>query len=261
MRRKPSLEADNARVRQIQKQRSIWMQGFHKAKKENQTPAAVEKVEEPEAPRPVSSSATRPNAAASNNNNGALNSFAHALVDQKCCICYELMIPPTRCPILLFPCGHTFCALCLDQCPDAVLCPYCRTEIVSRAVNQSLKQIMEQYSSRLPAEAVQSAVSTATDENEEAVDPEMIALRRNILTVEQKKLAQEIAELEHTKERHQRVEQELKRQKHALLQQVDALDDRIQQEQRQQAKTFQAQKKLESKIDLIQSTIDSLGGN
>lgn len=24
-------------------------------------------------------------------------------------ICYELMVPPTNSPILLFPCGHTFC--------------------------------------------------------------------------------------------------------------------------------------------------------
>jgi hypothetical protein len=52
-----------------------------------------------------------------------------------CPICYELMSPPNRLPILLFPCGHSFCRACLDQHttnisnsrgPQTKPCPYCR---------------------------------------------------------------------------------------------------------------------------------------
>lgn len=52
-----------------------------------------------------------------------------------CPICYELMTPPQRLPILLFPCGHTFCQTCLEQhfarhsssrSNVNRTCPYCR---------------------------------------------------------------------------------------------------------------------------------------
>ena len=52
-----------------------------------------------------------------------------------CTICYELMRPPQHLPILLFPCGHTFCEQCINNhiaaCTNKVkstakTCPYCR---------------------------------------------------------------------------------------------------------------------------------------
>jgi DNA-binding transcriptional MerR regulator len=57
-----------------------------------------------------------------------------------CPICFEIMAPPSRLPMLLFPCGHTFCQSCLDQhfqkrsttgkerekIPSNKTCPYCR---------------------------------------------------------------------------------------------------------------------------------------
>ncbi len=52
-----------------------------------------------------------------------------------CTICYELMRPPAHLPILLFPCGHTFCETCINQhiaaCASKMkstvkTCPYCR---------------------------------------------------------------------------------------------------------------------------------------
>lgn len=47
-----------------------------------------------------------------------------------CKICYEVMRSPTRIPTLLFPCGHTFCKLCIDSCAgkkdSSLACPYCR---------------------------------------------------------------------------------------------------------------------------------------
>jgi Zinc finger, C3HC4 type (RING finger). len=32
-----------------------------------------------------------------------------------CSICFELMLPKIHSPILLFPCGHTFCKECVDH--------------------------------------------------------------------------------------------------------------------------------------------------
>ena len=32
-----------------------------------------------------------------------------ANIEQRCAICYDVMVPPNRIPIILSPCGHTFC--------------------------------------------------------------------------------------------------------------------------------------------------------
>ena len=67
-----------------------------------------------------------------------------------CKICFELMTAPDNTPILLFPCGHTFCKQCIEKhCRDAnkrnKCCPYCRTPIESKAVNQALKDLIDQF--------------------------------------------------------------------------------------------------------------------
>ena len=45
-----------------------------------------------------------------------------------CKICYELMAGALHTPLLLFPCGHTFCKTCIDRCRSKTnwVCPYCR---------------------------------------------------------------------------------------------------------------------------------------
>jgi hypothetical protein len=96
-----------------------------------------------------------------------------------CKICFELMIVPIHTPILLFPCGgfnllylfmiytyfilflgHTFCTSCVDshlndkretKRNDSIKdlnkhCPYCRSLIHSKAINLSLKDLIEQFS-------------------------------------------------------------------------------------------------------------------
>lgn len=86
-----------------------------------------------------------------------------------CAICYEIMTPPEHVPMLLFPCGHTFCEACIVNhlkrnsaasqqhqqqngrqgrgggAGGAGFCPFCRQIIESRAVNQSLKELIEQF--------------------------------------------------------------------------------------------------------------------
>lgn len=80
-----------------------------------------------------------------------MNSYLEAeLSTHTCKICFELMTSPVHTPVLLFPCGHTFCLKCMDSLMGkgsgtSKPCPYCRVKIESRAVNQSLKDLIDQF--------------------------------------------------------------------------------------------------------------------
>ena len=103
------------------------------------------------------------------------------LESHTCPICYELMVPPQHGPVLLFPCGHSFCSevrwrnataarrgvssvrasanshaqrappQCLDHhmvTHGKGLCPFCRMPIKSRAANIALQQLIQGYAAR-----------------------------------------------------------------------------------------------------------------
>jgi len=48
-------------------------------------------------------------------NNHIERSLEQEIKSHICGICYDLMKPPNRNPILLFPCGHTLCEECITQ--------------------------------------------------------------------------------------------------------------------------------------------------
>jgi hypothetical protein len=75
--------------------------------------------------------------------------MTNELSTHSCSICYELMLPPVRAPVLLFPCGHTFCKDCIEmhQKANNTACPTCRAVITSKAANISLQQLIERYAS------------------------------------------------------------------------------------------------------------------
>eukprot|EP00741_Cyanophora_paradoxa_P003520 tig00000711_g3418.t1 len=67
---------------------------------------------------------------------------------QTCPICYDLMVPPAKSPIILFPCGHSFCEQCVTnhtQTHQRDKCPVCRTKIASQAQNVVLRQLIQKY--------------------------------------------------------------------------------------------------------------------
>lgn len=62
-----------------------------------------------------------------------------------CPICYDLMVPPKNSPILLFPCGHTFCKNCVmhnGTTKQISKCPCCRAVVKSSALNISLQNLI-----------------------------------------------------------------------------------------------------------------------
>ena len=82
---------------------------------------------------------------------------------QQCPVCFDLMAPPERTPMMLFPCGHTFCAMCINAHMKAHrkdTCPCCRESIQGQAVNRALVAIVERLLSERPevAQAVAEGV-------------------------------------------------------------------------------------------------------
>lgn len=79
-------------------------------------------------------------------------SLAEDLETNTCPICYELMVPPERAPMMLFKCGHTFCTLCLNkhlrQAGRSPRCPYCRAVIESSAPNLALQNLIADFVKR-----------------------------------------------------------------------------------------------------------------
>lgn len=94
-----------------------------------------------------------------------MESFLQAELNTHTCkICFELMTSPMHTPMLIFPCGHTFCKTCMESHMGIQKssgssnnsssynnknvkcnCPYCRTPIDSIAINQSLKELIDQF--------------------------------------------------------------------------------------------------------------------
>ncbi|KAG9391010.1 Zinc finger, C3HC4 type (RING finger) [Carpediemonas membranifera] len=114
-----------SQIRQFRQQQQQWFQQMNEEEappRRNTTPAQRETV--PEADTPPSESSS--------------------MESGKCPICYELMVSPRR-PMLLFPCGHCLCQLCLEQVQgmrEVPQCPTCRADIVSTAPNISLQNLI-----------------------------------------------------------------------------------------------------------------------
>ena len=82
------------------------------------------------------------------NANGAIRILAwlvlqNELQQHTCPVCFEPMLPPDRSPMLLFPCGHTFCQECLEKTLDSKnACPTCRAAVQQTRPNHALRDLM-----------------------------------------------------------------------------------------------------------------------
>eukprot|EP00698_Gefionella_okellyi_P016523 TRINITY_DN4733_c0_g1_i3.p1 TRINITY_DN4733_c0_g1~~TRINITY_DN4733_c0_g1_i3.p1 ORF type:complete len:283 (+),score=91.76 TRINITY_DN4733_c0_g1_i3:232-1080(+) len=77
------------------------------------------------------------------------STLVEELESQVCPVCFDDMAPP-KCPMIVSPCGHTLCNVCLSSIEKMrkVQCPLCRSDIVTKAVNMALQQVLRIYSSR-----------------------------------------------------------------------------------------------------------------
>ncbi|XP_019635972.1 PREDICTED: uncharacterized protein LOC109478706 isoform X2 [Branchiostoma belcheri] len=63
----------------------------------------------------------------------------------KCQVCSSLMVPPDHRPMLVIPCGHTFCTACVRHTDT---CPGCGQEVSSLTCNIMLQQIIVEYKNK-----------------------------------------------------------------------------------------------------------------
>lgn len=70
--------------------------------------------------------------------------FAEEIKSNTCPICLELMIPPKTRPMILFPCGHTFCSSCLDivEKNGSKKCALCKKAYTQKAINVALQKLI-----------------------------------------------------------------------------------------------------------------------
>eukprot|EP00347_Sterkiella_histriomuscorum_P009394 403341378 len=65
------------------------------------------------------------------------------VMSNTCPICFELFLPPINQPFILFPCGHTFCKICIHKHINLKKeCPFCRQKVQSMAPNISLQNLI-----------------------------------------------------------------------------------------------------------------------
>lgn len=80
-----------------------------------------------------------------------LNSTLHGeLHGHLCPSCRELMESPHHTPLLLIPCGHTFCKACWQQQHNEgrLSCSYCREHVRDTVVNQNLQTLIDHFLSQ-----------------------------------------------------------------------------------------------------------------
>ncbi|EFJ09469.1 hypothetical protein SELMODRAFT_447659 [Selaginella moellendorffii] len=196
------------------------------------------------------------------------------------------MKSPTYSPILLYPCGHTFCAkvctnriingdllvLRLGQCLEIhtvtnrkKTCPYCRQRIVSQALNLSLQKLINNFVAlqKNPAPAHQSFDPGAQSQYGEKL--RQAETRSRILqcalanSVEAKaKLARDIADAQRKVVQLESREQETK----VRLEKVNLEYHRVLSEMRENQDNLATLQKYQdeetAKVNLIQETLKNL---
>lgn len=177
-----------------------------------------------------------------------------------CSICLELMLPPENSPVILFPCGHTFCKTCVNLSEKKYslkLCPCCKAKVASTAINYSLQSVIVAYAASKtrppkqqlqPTQPVGNLALRLNILHEERSDKErqLIALQDNIEVAEaviEVMRAEEVAVLE----RLRTVQQELG----LVRSKIEEQEDRVADLKRMKAKTSQS-------LMLIDATIEPL---
>ncbi|CAG9329417.1 unnamed protein product [Blepharisma stoltei] len=125
-------------------------------------------------------------------------SVADELETNTCSICFELMLPKEHAPIILFPCGHTLCKLCIEshfKTARQKNCPLCRCKVDNQAVNVSLQNLVVVFAKQknLSNQITQeSQISSQSDNGDYTEQLQMYNLRCKILYDEKTATEQQI---------------------------------------------------------------------
>eukprot|EP01063_Lacrimia_lanifica_P012745 TRINITY_DN19438_c0_g1_i1.p1 TRINITY_DN19438_c0_g1~~TRINITY_DN19438_c0_g1_i1.p1 ORF type:complete len:239 (+),score=86.68 TRINITY_DN19438_c0_g1_i1:70-786(+) len=162
---------------------------------------------------------------------------ADPLASHKCPLCLEVMVHPTYSPLMLVPCGHTFCSRCLEKYRRGAKgdrCPLCRTAIDNAVPNHSLRQVIEAAHGGAPEE--EGGLSSDLERAIAGVDPEtakqireyvsmysMAEARCNVLEQEQHAAEEELAAVSNASKVDKQVAEYLASEEAQILQNIERL--------------------------------------
>ena len=183
--------------------------------------------------------------------------MADEMETNTCSICYELMLPKEHSPMLLFPCGHTFCRKCLDDNAKKngkKKCMWCRAHIQSAAINLSLQNLIVAYAKQRNIVVVEEPAPTSGKENYR-VQLENYDLRCRLLEEEKTGLCSQMHQLQSTIEQHEGVLKTLKDEETGALRRLKAAEEELDLVRSHIAKTNNKIEELYRDVDEKTSTI------
>eukprot|EP01024_Parvocaulis_polyphysoides_P064556 TRINITY_DN7512_c0_g2_i2.p1 TRINITY_DN7512_c0_g2~~TRINITY_DN7512_c0_g2_i2.p1 ORF type:complete len:308 (-),score=42.13 TRINITY_DN7512_c0_g2_i2:155-1078(-) len=213
--------------------------------------------------------------------------LAAEIESHTCAICYELMLAPSNSPILLHPCGHTFCKVCIQrhrQSYSKDKCPCCRENITAQAPNISLQQLIQNYVAKKQSNEKSSVTfqidEDFSDENQPSVnlsensDEKIHHVRREMQMKEMRArvMETELISIQDQKVKNNSQVNAAQTEFDQICQKLEILDKQIEelQRQRQQVMCFKGnlsdnlerlqkeKKELEERSLLISGVFDSL---
>jgi len=200
--------------------------------------------------------------------------IAKELETNTCPICYELMLPPINSPILLFPCGHTFCNKCLKDHSkkNGFICPLCRKPIKSQAPNISLQNLICTFTNNkhlldkvnvddLYAEENQQNNKNETDEeNVEKYEENLkiCKLRYKIVNSEKLEVEEKFNRLQKDQQTKKDVLTELERKKESVTRKLEKLQAELVLINDFMEQTHKEETTLEKEMDTTITTLELL---
>ena len=205
----------------------------------------------------------------------------------QCGICFELLLGDRQ-PKIIVPCGHTFCAICIDHHLKVnpgrkSVCPYCRAKIESTAVNHHLRQLVEAYAAKQTVGLKPDSSSNNSNNNHHHHEQDMgaggggmagarylreynmLKTRRRILIQEQTETVEEMKQLDVLHHRNRKEEQRIRNEEKQAALDVEAAKKRLArirvrlEEQQCLTLTVKEQKEMsETKLNMIQSTLTTI---
>ena len=222
---------------------------------------------------------------------------AQAASSYQCGICFELLMGD-RYPKIIVPCGHTFCAMCLDHHMKVnarnCVCPYCRAKIELTAVNHHLRQLVEAYAADRQVGTTVGVSTSKCNSNSNGGgggnssssgsdgglgvggggvagarylrEYNMLKTRRRILRQEQTETRDEVQRLRRTLQTHTEEEKKIRLEEQQAAADVEAAKKRLGRVrarlEEQQVLTESVKEKqdlADTKLEMIRSTLQTIG--